>query len=314
MPEPTTVSRTEVGFGLDLSTRHLRALLAVARYRNFAAAATDLGISQPTLTRTVQRAEDALGTELFTRTTRRVTLTAAGREFIPLAERLLNDLSLGLRNIRELADVERGQVVIATLMTIAHGILPSAIAHFAARYPSIAVDLREDVQANVLEEVRSGSADFGLGDTTDIGRPLQAEQLGENSFRVALPQGHALLGRKSLTFADLADVRLISMPMEAAARRVLDAAGLAEGITLDSHFTVSQFTTAFRLVSEGLGVAIVPAAYFAGPHPAEVDSRPLLAPGAIQRLGIISRRDKGISPAVDAFLSILRESWPRAHR
>ncbi len=305
-----TVSQT--AGGLDLSTRHLRALLAVARYRNFAAAAADLGVTQPTLTRTVRRAEDILGAALFNRTTRRVSLTAAGREFMPLAERLLNDLGLGIRNIRELADVERGQVVIATLMTIAHGILPTAVARFAERYPSISVDLRESVQANVLEEVRSGSADFGLGDTADIGGPLEAERLGESKFRVALPQGHDLLRRKTLTLKDLNGERLISMPTEAAARRALDAAGIAAGVTLNSHFTVSQFTTAFRLVSEGLGVAIVPETFFAGPYPTDVPSRPLRASSAVQRLGIISRRDRAIAPAAGAFLSILRACWPSA--
>lgn len=306
----SSTARTDTGFSIDLSTRHLRALLAVARYRNFAAAAADLGVTQPTLTRTVRRAEDMLGADLFNRTTRRVSLTAAGREFMPLAERLLRDLGLGLQNIRELADVERGQIVIATLMTIAHGILPTAIARFADRYPSIAIDLRESVQANVLEEVRSGSADFGLGDTADIGGPLNAERLGENSFRIALPKGHDLLRRKILTLKDLAGERLISMPTEAAARRALDAAGVAAGVTLNSHFTVGQFTTAFRLVSEGLGLAIVPETFFAGPYPAEVESRPLRASGAVQRLGIISRRDRMIAPAAAAFLSILRDSWP----
>ena len=303
---------TDIELSIDLSTRHLRALLAVARYRNFAAAAADLGVTQPTLTRTVRRAEDLLGADLFHRTTRRVSLTAVGQEFMPLAERLLNDLGLGLRNIRELADVERGQIVIATLMTIAHGILPMAIARFADRYPSIAVDLRESVQSSVLEEVRSGSADFGLGDTADIGGPLEAERLGENSFRVALPKGHDLLRRKTLTLNDLDGERLISMPTEAAARRALDAAGVAAGVTLNSHFTVGQFTTAFRLVTEGLGVAIVPETFFAGPYPADVASRSLRASGAVQRLGIISRRDRAIAPAAAAFLSILRECWPSA--
>lgn len=296
---------------IDLSTRHLGALLAVARYRNFAAAAAELGISQPTLTRTVRRAEETLGTELFTRTTRRVALTAAGREFMPLAERLLGDLGLGLRNIRELADVERGQVIVATLMTVAHGILPGVVARFTQRHPSIAVDLRESVQATVLEEVRGGSADFGLGDMTEIENPLQAEPLGENSFRVALPDGHPLLRKRSLSFDDLADARLISMPTEAAARRALDAAALAKGVSLDSHFTVGQFTTAFRLVSEGLGIAIVPETFFSGPAPANVESRPLRAPGVVQRLGIISRSDRPIAPAARAFLDVLRESWPR---
>ena len=295
---------------IDLSTRHLRALLAVARYRNFAAAASDLGVTQPTLTRTVRRAEEILGADLFNRTTRRVSLTAAGNEFMPLAERLLSDLGLGLRNIRELADVERGRVVIASLMTIAHGVLPTALTHFADRYPSIAVDLRESVQANVLEEVRSGSADFGLGDTTDIGGPLEAEQLGEKGFRVVLPADHQLTSRKTLTFKDLAEERLISMPTEAAARRALDAASAAAGVTLDSHFTVGQFTTAFRLVAQGLGVAIVPETYFAGPYPDDTESRPLRASGAVQRLGIIGRRDRAIAPAAAAFLTVLRKSWP----
>lgn len=294
---------------LDLSARHLQALLAVARYRNFAAAATDLGISQPTLTRTVQRAETVLGAMLFTRTTRRVTLTAAGREFIPLAERLLRDLTLGLRNIRELAEVERGQIVIATLMTIAHGILPTAVARFANRYPSIAVDLREGVQASVLEEVRSGTADFGLGDTTEVGGPLTAERLSETEFRVALPEGHRLLRHRALKMSHLAGERLISMPQESAARNVLDAAGLAEGVRLDTRFTVGQFTTAFRLVSENVGVAIIPETFFAGPYPANVASRPLRAPGAVQRLGIITHRDRAVAPAATAFLKVLRDCW-----
>ncbi|MED5359250.1 MAG: LysR family transcriptional regulator [Pseudomonadota bacterium] len=295
---------------LDFSTRHLRALVAVAQYRNFASAATDLGISQPTLTRTLRKAEDMLGVALFTRTTRRVALTAAGQEFLPMAERLLSDLGLGIRNVRELAEVERGQVVIASLMTLAHGVLPGAISRFAESYPSVAVELREGVQARVLEEVRGGSADFGLGDAPDVGGLLEMEHLGVHGFRLALPNGHRLMRRKSISLRDLAGERLISMPTEAAARRTLDAAALAAGIDLDSHFTVGQFTTAFQLVAEGLGVAIVPSTYFEGGHPENVSSRPLSGPGAVQRLGIIRRRDRVITPAANAFMGILRDCWP----
>ena len=298
------------GLGSDLSIRHLRALVAVAEYRNFAAAATNLGISQPTLTRTVRKAEDMLGVTLFTRTTRRVALTAAGREFMPMAERLLSDLGLGIRNIRELADVERGQVVIASLMTIAHGILPTVIRQFAEQYPSVAVELREGVQTRVLEEVRGGSADFGLGDSADVGGHLELEALGKHGFRIALPNGHRLLRRKSVSLSDLTEERLVSMPTEAAARRTLDVAALAAGVILNSHFTVGQFTTAFQLVAEGLGAAIVPATYFNGGHSDKVSSRPLKAPGAVQHLSVISRRDRVVTPAAAAFLSILRDCWP----
>src|SRR5262244_1571992 len=70
----------------DLSTRHLRAIVALARSGKFVAAAVELGISQPSLSRMIQQAESELGAALFVRATRRVAQTAAGREFVPVAE------------------------------------------------------------------------------------------------------------------------------------------------------------------------------------------------------------------------------------
>lgn len=297
---------------LDLGVRHLRALVAVARYGNFAAAAADLGVSQPTLTRTIQRAEEMLGAELFTRTTRNVAITAAGREFLPLAERLLGDLGLGLRNIRELATVERGRIVIATLMSAAHGVLPTALARFAALHPSVEIDIREGVQARVLVEVHSGSADFGLGDTAEIGGALAAEPLGEDGCCVALPAGHPLSRRKTIELADLVKETLISMPTDSAMRRILDGAALAARLSLAPRYTVRQFATAFRLVAEGLGVAIVPATMLAGPTPPGIVSRPLGEPRIVQHFGILSRRDRYPTPAAAAFLDVVRAVWPQS--
>lgn len=296
---------------LDLGVRHLRALVAVSRYGNFAAAAADLGVSQPTLTRTIQRAEEILGAALFTRTTRHVAITAAGREFLPLAERLLSDLGLGLRNIRELATVERGQIVVATLMSVAHGVLPTALGRFAALHPSVEINLREGVQARVLEEVHSGSADFGLGDTAEIGGALVAESLGENGCCVALPTGHPLERRKAVTLVDLTPETLISMPTDSAMRRILDGAALAAGLSLKPRYTVQQFATVFRLVAEGLGVAVVPATMLAGLPPPGIVSRALSEPRIVQHCGILRRRDRYPTPAAAAFLDVVRAVWPQ---
>jgi DNA-binding transcriptional LysR family regulator len=296
----------------DLGTRELRALVAVYRYGNFAAAAADMGVSQPTLTRTVRRAEDALGVALFTRTTRRVALTPAGREFIPLAERLLDDIGLGMRNIRELAAVERGQIVIATQISIAQGILPAVIRVFATRFPSVAVRLLEGVQSGVLEAVHGGAADFGLGDTTNIGDPLSAEPLGDQEFRVVLPRGHRLLHRKTVTFADLDGEPMIAMPPESAAWRLMEGAILSAGIDMPCRFTVGLYTTAFRLVAEGLGIILAPAMILSSVHPEGVFSRPLASGEMVQHQGIIVRRDREATPAAAAFLNVLRDIWPQS--
>jgi DNA-binding transcriptional LysR family regulator len=92
----------------DLSSRQLRAVLAVAEYRSFVAAAASLKASQPALTRTIKQVEAKLGVLLFTRSTREVAITDAGKEFAALAEKLLNDLKIGVESIRERASEQRG--------------------------------------------------------------------------------------------------------------------------------------------------------------------------------------------------------------
>src|SRR4029077_8623213 len=80
----------------NLSSRQLYAVLAVAEYRSFVAAASFLNLSQPALTRTIQQVEAELGVQLFSRNTRQVSITDAGKEFVGLAERLLKDLKIGV--------------------------------------------------------------------------------------------------------------------------------------------------------------------------------------------------------------------------
>jgi DNA-binding transcriptional LysR family regulator len=94
----------------DLGSRQVLAVLAIADYGSFIAAAAFLKTSQPALTRTIKRIEDVLGVSLFERTTRRVQLTPAGREFVAVAERVLNDLRISVRSMRDFADQQRRQV------------------------------------------------------------------------------------------------------------------------------------------------------------------------------------------------------------
>src|ERR1700730_12415158 len=91
----------------DLGSRQLLAVLAIADYGSFIAAAAFLKTSQPALTRAIKRTEDGLGVSLFERSTRRVQQTPAGREFVAVAERVLNDLRISVRSMRDLADRTR---------------------------------------------------------------------------------------------------------------------------------------------------------------------------------------------------------------
>src|SRR4029077_6698240 len=105
----------------DVTARQLRAVLAVAEYRSFIAAAAFLKTSQPALTRTIKQIEGALGASLFSRSTRQVSIAQAAEEVAALAERLLNYLKIGIENVRELAEQQRGQIIVASIMSLAQG-------------------------------------------------------------------------------------------------------------------------------------------------------------------------------------------------
>ena len=161
----------------NLSSRQLNAVLAVVEYRSFVAAASSLKMSQPALTRTIKQIETELGVLLFSRSTRQVTITDAGKEFAALAERLLNDLKISVESMRELADQPRGQIVVASVVSLANAVLPTLIADYSREFPGIEVHLREGLHSVVRDEVRGGLADFGIGYIDDVPKSFITENL-----------------------------------------------------------------------------------------------------------------------------------------
>ena len=290
----------------EISSRQLRAVIALGRFRTFVAAAASLGLSQPALSRAVQRLERSLGVALFRRSTRRVTPTAAGRDFLPTAERLLNDLDRHLGRMRELADRQRGYVVVASLMSLAQHVLPAATLAYRRRFPGVDLYLREGVQDAILADVRGGVADLGIGNVADVTDPVVAEALGDEACHLVLPRRHPLAGRSAVSLAELEGQPLISMPPESGLRRLIDGAALAAGVRLHHAITVNQFGTLFSFVRSGLGAAIVPATALPPRGDRALRVHRLVRPAVTRRVGILALGDRALSPAAASFREIFR--------
>ena len=200
----------------EVNSRQLAAVRAVAEYRSFIAAAAYLGISQPALTLTIKRLEQTLGLPLFLRTTRHVTLTAAGREFVAMAERVLNDLKLGMQSLRELTEQQRGQVIVSSLIPIG---MSGVIVEYGRRFPGVEIQLREGLQDDVRDDVRSGVADFGIGELGDLPDSHLTESLGVEELWVVLNDGHPLARQRQIEFSALKDIALVSFRVGSASRR-----------------------------------------------------------------------------------------------
>ncbi len=320
----------------ELSARQLRAVVAVAENLSFVAAAVELKTSQPALTRTIQQLEAILGVALFNRSTRQVSVTPAGREFVALAERLLNDMRIGLAAMRDLADQRRGQLIIASIMSLGQGVLPGLLAAYNRRFPGVEIQLREGVQGQVQEDVRSGLADFGLGYVDDLPSGFLAESLAREEFHVVLPHNHPLAGLARVKLAALRGEKLVSLPPESRTRRLLDGAAAAAGFSFGHGIAVNQFATLYALVRARAGISVVPkGAGMEMPKGAGGDVpkgaggnvppggalpagdpglvfRPLVAPRLSRQVGVLRLADRLASPAAEGMLAALRaELRPR---
>jgi DNA-binding transcriptional LysR family regulator len=296
----------------DLTARQLQAVLAVADYGSFIAAAAHLQTSQPALTRIIKRIEQLLGVALFERSTRRVHITAAGREFVAVAERMLNDLRITVHSMREIADEQRGQVIVSSIMSVANATLPRIAGLYRKDRPGIEIHVREGVHGTVLEDVRSGIADFGITYVEDLPDGIDTVALGSEAFKVVLPKSHALAKRRTLPLSALDGVPLVSLPNDSRTRRIIDAAAVAAGIALRHAVTVTQFATTMSFVRAGVGLAIVPGSVAIGlPHLGLI-AKPLVAPALRRELGVIALRGRALSPAASGLMALLRKRF-RVH-
>lgn len=293
----------------DLTSRQLQTVVALAEYGSFIAAAALLRTSQPAVTRTVKHVEEVLGVTLFDRSTRSVQITPAGKEFVGVATRMLNDLRITISSMRELSEQRRGQIIISSIMSIASGKLPGLVSAYRVDHPGIELHVRDGVHGMVIEDVRSGTADFGITYADDLPDPFAAVSVGREEFIVVLPRRHVLAKRRNLSLLDLRDVPLVSLPSDSRTRRVIDGAASSAGLSLNHVVTVSQFATMLGFVRAGVGLAIAPKSGVTSFLGRELSAVPVRGRPLVRDLGIITLKAREPSPAAAGLMSLIKSSW-----
>jgi DNA-binding transcriptional LysR family regulator len=290
---------------MDLSLRDIRAFVAVAQTGSFTRAATQLHLSQPALTVQIRRLEETVGTRLFDRNSRNVSLTPVGRELLPTLQKSLYDMEHVLADARSLSDGTSGTVRIACLPSFAASLLPDLIRAFRQKLPDVTFQIR-DVVANVVNAlVRNEDVDIGLtgGETTDPS--LDVLHAGEDRLVVVCPKGHPLARRRSIGLADLLRTPLVLTARGTSVRAVVDAA-LADAATPPTLACEPTYMmTAVAMVRGGLGVTILPGSAREIRAEPDLIARPIDDPRFVRPVALVKKRGRTLPPATDAFVETL---------
>jgi DNA-binding transcriptional LysR family regulator len=191
----------------ELETRQLRYFVAVAEELHFGRAARRLGMAQPPLTRAIRDLERHLGVQLFIRTTRQVTLTAAGEILLGDARVALDAVSAAARRARH-AGEPRPMLRLALKADIDGGLLPQILAAYARQEAALPVSIVLGRLGEQAQAVRDGRADAALLLSPFDSRGLDSEPLLTEPFLLAIAADDPLAARTSLRLADLAGWRL----------------------------------------------------------------------------------------------------------
>ncbi len=292
---------------INFDLNDLLAFRAVAELGNFRKAAETVHISQPAFSRRIDKLEQALGARLLERTTRRVNLTAVGRDFDRQLRQILDALDTTLLGIRGVAATRMGEVTVACVPSAVNYFLSGVIAKYHQRYPKVRVKIVDDSANEVLIAVARGEADFGLNFVGSQENDVEFEPLLEERFVAACRRDHPLANKPQISWAELAAYDYISVGKTSGNRLLLDQALAGLAIQPQSMYETQHGTTMIGLVEAGLGVAVVPSMAMPNTdHPLLV-SVPLVNPVVKRKMGLIKRRSMVLTPAAQQLYDLCTE-------
>ncbi|KQT11471.1 LysR family transcriptional regulator [Ramlibacter sp. Leaf400] len=301
---------------LRIKSRQIMLLDALDEHRNLRRAAAAIHTTQPAATALLQQLEEGLGVPLFERHARGMEPTLYGEVMIRYARSVLHDFEHAGDELTALAAGQAGLVRIGTVMGALPVMLTGALARFKDEHPRVRVTLQVDTSDLLIPALVRGDLDVALGRLPDQfqGGDLEIESMEGEPMAVVARPGHPLLDKARLKVADLVSQTWILHPTGSPMRRRIEQA-LQEASMApppDILETSSILATTALLESTDM-VSVVPldvARHYANYGMLAI--LPVELPITMAQLGILTRRQKELSPAVRAFLATLREDMPAA--
>jgi DNA-binding transcriptional LysR family regulator len=285
--------------------RHLEYFVAVAEELSFTRASRRLHVVQSGVSSAIQGLERELGAALFDRDRHRVTLTEAGRALLPEARATLAAARAAVDAVAEASAGLRGTLTVGTMISTASVDVPALLARFHEQHPGVLVRLRvmPGGSADLAREVADGGLDLALLSLPgEAPAGLAVRPLAHEPLVLICAANHPLAKREAVPLDALAAEAFVDFPAGWGTRALVDRAFAAAGVDRQVAFEVADYRTAAGLVSNGLGVAFIPASvvpWLDGVTQVPVD------PPLEWRIQVATSATRRASAAARAFLTAL---------
>lgn len=281
----------------------LEYFIALAKERHFARAAEALGISQPTLSAAIRQLEEQLGVSLVLRGSRFQGLTPEGQRVLEWARRIVGDARTLREEMRASGKGLSGHIRLAAIPT-ALAMVQEVTAPFQEKHPDVTISVVSRTSLQVLSLLENLEIDAGITylENEPLGRvtavPLHAEQ-----YHLVTAVGSPLAERKSVTWKEVADLRLCLLTADMQNRRIINQHFSEAGATVRPTLESNSIIVLFSHVRTGRWSSIMPlnAAQSFG-FPEEIRTIPITEPDTRHVVGLVATHREPYTPLVSALL------------
>jgi DNA-binding transcriptional LysR family regulator len=291
----------------NIKYRQLKAFGFAMETGSFKDGSDRLSITQPSFSSLIKELESDVGTVLFLRTPRGCTPTEWACAFYSQIKGPLEHLEEAYRLLKEVSGGQRGFLRLAAPPSLAAGVITRSLSDFKKRYPNVKISLHERKHHQIVEAVRNGEVEFGIGAMLRPDPEVSFDPLFTDVLMVVAPHGHPITcGRRSWKMLEGFDLILQSGGPAEHALRACDVQPM-------SILEVEQAETAISMVHHGLGITILPSSVMGGQRRGQrIDDLALIPlPGkrAVRHLGSIRRKNRVASAAARNFITMLQAEW-----
>ncbi|QSF47407.1 LysR family transcriptional regulator [Paenibacillus tianjinensis] len=280
----------------------LQYFLAVARLEHMTEAARCLHVTQSSLSKTIGRLEEDLGVPLFDRSGRRLRLNEFGIRFLSRAERALFELEQGKQELKDLSSPEQSTLELAVT---AASTLPNILRAFRKKQPTIHFHVQMLTTKEMVERLLRGEVDFCLSSPSIEDEDIESIIVFNDPILVAVPKGHHLADRVSVTLAELRDEWFVGVKRGYGTRDLTDAVCKSSGFILNYVYEGDEPSRLVSLVEAEVGIAFIPGT--ARDSRASLRYLQIEDPGMVREIALLWHKSRYISRAAHDFREVVLE-------
>ena len=294
---------------INIEIGDIGAFIELTETNSFAKAAVNLNLSQPALSRRIQKLEYELGTTLFDRTTRKVQLSYSGRNFYERARGILEAIKTASKTLNEKYSFP-SIIKVGAVNSALRNILYPTLKIFKTMEPRCKIQIIERSANYVVDSVLGGECDFGVNFTGLQEPGISFENLFIEDYVVVFPKGDPLEKKRKIKLSEIKNRDFISVWKGSGSRIYFENALALQKEDMDWTYEVRHIPSALNMVEQGLGITLAPKLAVSRDY-TSLSYRPLIDPKVTRTMGLIKRSGKELSHDAQKLYDLLKSKYKK---